>query len=361
MITYRVGMRPSLATLLSVVGLLLVAVAPIPGASATEPVAPLMCDPTGDGGWNDCVRHRHVHGTRDHVLNADESLTLRSRIHPALHGANLIGETQVRPLDLSGNPTGAWTTVSTYQWNADPAGAKHAKATQACSPPRPGLYQVRTRVEIPKSHHGAVQSNGPRTGGVYATSSATTVASNGGNCYDSESDENIIEYFNLINYMGDFMLKVTSKSDDEYDVSIICPQRESTDMPPSEFALTLATPSGDLKTECYSPSPLTISKTNADCESDGQCRFIITASNSSTQKIYSQTEIMLVLTNDLMENPELSPASLPICLSANAVTACLGDDSCSLDTSQQPTLEISNPGDDFDAEDPVSFSTSSGT
>ncbi|MCB0359955.1 MAG: hypothetical protein KDD44_09970, partial [Bdellovibrionales bacterium] len=148
------------------------------------------------------------------------------------------------------------------------------------------------------------------------------------NCYNSNTDENIIEYFNLINYMGDFMLKVVSKAADSYDVSIICPQKQSSDMPPHEFSLSVTSITTNLKTECYSDTPLTISKTNRDCDNNGECNFIIVASNSSTSKIYSQTKIKLVLKNDELTNPELNPASLPICL--GSVTPCLKDGECSL-------------------------------
>ncbi|MEZ5239180.1 MAG: hypothetical protein R2716_09625 [Microthrixaceae bacterium] len=145
---------------------------------------------------------------------------------------------------------------------------------------------------------------------------ASLFVDDGPDCYNSDTDENIIEYFNLINYMGDFMIKITSRSADSYDLSILCPEKQSSDMPPAEFELALRTATGGESTSCYSDTPMTLSKTNPDCDSNGQCDFVVELSNRSTGKIYSQTEVKQVLKADLMTNPELNPASLPICLGA---------------------------------------------
>lgn len=148
------------------------------------------------------------------------------------------------------------------------------------------------------------------------------------NCYNSNDDENIIEYFNLINYMGDFTIRIESTSNDSYDVSVICPKKQSTDMPPEDFNLEIRTIVGNLSTACYSNTPLTISKTNQNCNSNGQCSFIVVCNNKQSDKVYSQTEIKLALKTGLEENPELNPASLPICL--DSVVPCLKSDDCSL-------------------------------
>lgn len=159
------------------------------------------------------------------------------------------------------------------------------------------------------------------------------------NCYNTNEDENIIEYFNLINYMGDVMIKVTSKTNDTYNVSLLCPDKQSTDMPPANFNLVIATGIGSLHTACYSDTPLSISKTNADCGPNGECNFIMTLSNKETQKVYSQTELKLLLKDNLETNPELNPASLPICLSS--VVPCLAD-GCSLDTGSGSDTAVGN-------------------
>lgn len=111
------------------------------------------------------------------------------------------------------------------------------------------------------------------------------------------------------------MIKVSSVSSDEYDVSIVCPEQESSDMPPDDFELSLETVEGNLSTECYSDTPLRIGKTDSDCSSDAECDMVVIASNKSTDKIYSQTEIEVTLKANLMTNPKLNPASLPICSS----------------------------------------------
>lgn len=160
------------------------------------------------------------------------------------------------------------------------------------------------------------------------------------NCDNTNEDENIIEYFNLINYMGDLSIKVTSTSNDSYNVSLFCPDKLSNDMPPANFNLVLATAVGSLSTACYSDTPITISKVSADCGSNAQCSFIVTLSNKETQKVYSQTEIKLLLKANIETVPALNPASLPICLSS--VVPCLKEDTCSLNTGSLSDTVVGN-------------------
>lgn len=133
-------------------------------------------------------------------------------------------------------------------------------------------------------------------------------------CPVTQTDKNIVEYFNLVNYMGDFTMQITPVSDDSYEVAIICPARQSSDIPPPDFALSLSTVSGGLRTGCSGEAPITMSKTNPDCASDGSCAFVIEASNASNGQIFSQTELRSVLKDRLSTSPSLTMASFPVCL-----------------------------------------------
>lgn len=170
------------------------------------------------------------------------------------------------------------------------------------------------------------------------------------NCYNSNDDENCIEYFNLINFMSDIEIKVSSKNEDTYDISILCPEKMSPTIPPPNLQILLKTASSNLETQCYSTTPLTIAQTDPNCIG-GECTLKVIASNTSTQKVYSETLLKVVLHNDLILAPELNPASLPICLSS--ITPCLTQASCSLATSSAPHL--SNTHDQYNYNETIYF------
>lgn len=130
-------------------------------------------------------------------------------------------------------------------------------------------------------------------------------------CTD-DPDEDIIEYFNLINYMQDFALEMASKAADSYELSLLCPRPEGMTTPPPEFELVLTAPGGGPATSCAGGDPLTVSRTSDNCDSDGLCDFVVILTNRATERTLSTTEIQLALKADEKLVLDLNDATAPI-------------------------------------------------
>ena len=318
------------------------------GAQAVEvrggalPEVKAACQANGDGGKDDCIRHKHHKHITDHELSAGEKLTVRADLHPALHNKKLRTELQLRPLNASGKPTGPWTTQGTFAWNSqNDAASKVRRNFTVCAPEENGFYQVRKKVTIDKGAGTARDlRSGLRAGTTY-TSSSTTIASNGVGCTTSPDDEELIEYFNEITFNDLIEVVFTTTSETAGTFALSCPPLDS---PLPNFTLTMSTEDGSATSTCtndtQSPAPTPISASNASCAQNGDCRFVITYSNPETGSVYSTTDYVFArpwAQNDTVI-PELEPANLPLC--DNTVNPCLIDGACSYSGDQYGTIQL---------------------
>ena len=315
------------------------------GAQADEvrggsvPIVKEACDPTGDGGKDDCIRHGHHKRSSDHVLNGDEKLVVRAHAHPSLHNKTLRTEVQVRALDFAGKPTGPWTTQGTFVWNtSNNDGSAERKTFRVCAPEKTGLYQVRKKVTMPKTETSDKSlRSGLRSSTTY-TSSSTTIASNGTNCSLSSDAEDLVEYFNEINFQGLIQIQSQLVADPPATSFLItCPEKEP-GVP--DYSLTLNFTGGSGSSNCGSSTPLTISNTDTSTSTScprGNCLFTVVYSDPVSGMVFSETDITLAFGFSEMITPELNPATLPIC--SETVNACLVDD-CSYSADQTGSIQL---------------------
>ena len=134
-------------------------------------------------------------------------------------------------------------------------------------------------------------------------------------CQPSPDDEMIVEYFNEMNFNEMFVVDATQMADGASQFLLTCPERESPDIPPAAFDLSLTDPTGAKRSTCDSTSPVVLDQGDPACSSDGFCRLLMTLTNAETGAVYSQTELVLRATDgDII--PQLNPATIPICASS---------------------------------------------
>ncbi|MCU1456610.1 MAG: hypothetical protein JWL73_702 [Actinomycetia bacterium] len=139
-------------------------------------------------------------------------------------------------------------------------------------------------------------------------------------CTNSPEDEDIIEYFNEINFNDDIQVVINQpRPSDSFGITLTCPERISPTYPSAEFDLQMTTADGSATTTCDNQVPIQVNPNQAPafCRNT-QCTFMVTLLNSSTGTIYSQTELILNLTPEPNQTiyPELNAATLPICSQA---------------------------------------------
>lgn len=145
----------------------------------------------------------------------------------------------------------------------------------------------------------------------------------GAGCPDSvgPDDQTNVEYFNMMNFDGEFTLQVERvASANEYQIWLDCPERESPSIPPSTFDVQLSIADGSSPVSCYASDRLTIAAsdlgTTPFCSRGGACTVEVVALNSEKDGIYSTTKLTVQVGSDESIVPELVPATLPICPNA---------------------------------------------
>ncbi len=333
------------ATVVALSGLLVAA----PSSQAGDVVASTnvsnssTCDASGDGGADDCIRHRHHRDATDQVLTAKERLSVRVEVHPALHGKSLRTQVQVRPLDAKGKPAGAWGTAGSFSWEAEPSDKGSVrKVFSVCAPQKAGLYQVRKVVEAPKSQmRSATRSQ------VAYTSAPSTFVAQGSGCTNSPDDETNVEYFNEMSFEEMYELIIVKDPSGSFGLQISCPQREAPGIPPSSFDVVVQTADQASSSSCNEPTTIVLTPDQGTCDDRGVCTLIVLARNSVTSTVYSQTLLQVSLQpsqDRWVLLPELEPATMPIC--NNELNACLLDDTCSLSTESTGVLQLCESGMD---------------
>lgn len=140
----------------------------------------------------------------------------------------------------------------------------------------------------------------------------------GSPCPDSATDETNVEYFNLINYEGAIDLQVQYvPATDVYQVWLDCPQRTSPSEPSAEFDIRLTTGDQRSTASCYSTDKLSLPKQNlaglSYCNDQQVCTFDVTAVNSESKAVYSETRVSVTMGTDVDLIPQLQPATVPVC------------------------------------------------
>lgn len=332
------------ATVVALSGLLVAA----PSSQAGDVVASTnvsnssTCDASGDGGADDCIRHRHHRDAADQVLTAKERLSVRVEVHPTLHGKSLRTQVQVRPLDAKGKPSGAWGTAGSFSWEAEPAsdGAVR-KVFTVCAPQKHGFYQVRKVVEMPKP--ASATRAAVRIQPLY-TSAPSTVQANAYGCTNSPDDEVNVEYFNEVNFNELFMFLLNETTDDTIGLQMSCPEPLSPEFPPASLEVLVQTTDQKASSSCRDQSPILLEPGKGTCDDRGTCNLVVLARNNVTSVVYSQTFVQISLAQVVAGQfestliPSLEPATLPIC--NNTLNPCLLDATCSLSTEKPGSLEL---------------------
>lgn len=168
-------------------------------------------------------------------------------------------------------------------------------------------------------------------------------------CPNSPDDETIIEYFNEIEFSEDIYIIIIDNGT-QFTLTLSCPPQESPYFPPANFYLQMFTTDNSQSASCNTGS-IVINKTQLHsnslsyCSNNGEtCSFLMILSNLSTQSIYSQTELMITLTNgNNTYIPNLNPATLPICPSN--FNPCILSGNCPLGTTKDGELSLCDSAD----------------
>lgn len=135
-------------------------------------------------------------------------------------------------------------------------------------------------------------------------------------CSNSPEDTSNIEYFNMMDFEGEFVVQTQyDPATGQNEVWITCPERESPTIPPSSFDVRISTPDNATSVSCYSEEKITFVQqdlaTTPNCRSGNLCDFVITALDTETGTQYSVTTFSLELGRfDSNTIPELNPATL---------------------------------------------------
>lgn len=137
-------------------------------------------------------------------------------------------------------------------------------------------------------------------------------------CGSSPADEVNVQYFNELNSDSEIELIVNYvEPTNDYAVSISCPPRPSPSIPSTVFDIRLATADGSSTVSCYSTDQITFAKQDlaelAYCNAQNICTFVITALNTETNQVYSETEYSVLMAADWSGILDLVAATLPIC------------------------------------------------
>jgi hypothetical protein len=162
-------------------------------------------------------------------------------------------------------------------------------------------------------------------------------------CPNSPDDEEIIEYFNQIEFSMDIYVTITDTGT-EFQVQLSCPPQQSPYFPPANFLLTMADTTNSLPPITCNTGTFTLNKIDMKslsfCQNNGEtCSFLITASNQETKATYCTTDIMITFTNgNYTYIPNLQPATLPLCPSN--FNPCMLTGQCSLSSNKTGNFRL---------------------
>lgn len=160
-------------------------------------------------------------------------------------------------------------------------------------------------------------------------------------CPNSPDDEMIIEYFNEIEFSEDIYITITDNGT-QFTLILNCPPQQTPDFPPSNFNLQMYTSDNSQSASCNDGSIIInkIQLHSLSFCSDGEiCSFLIILNNLITQSIYSQTELMITMTNgNNTYIPNLNPATLPLCPSN--FNPCILEGNCPLSSDKEGDLSL---------------------
>jgi hypothetical protein len=293
------------------------------------------CNAVGHRSTADCVRHMHLGATPGHAkASPGQAFKLKVWLHPSLADSQVQVAVQVRSLK-SGGKDGPWRSTQVYSGLGSAFGdALGWRTVSAQAPKQKGQYEVETRVSW--TSPGAVlqgySPDSPVASPSNSAVSAPTFLGDGMNCTNSADDENIIEYFNEIQFSDEIEVIVTDTGT-AFNVVISCPPLISPTIPSPDFELSMTTADDATSTTCRNQVPIVIPKDQLaaktiDYCSDGLlCDFDIVLSNRTTLTIYSQTVYQMTMTaGNQTLIPNLEPATLPIC--NNTLQPCWLNGTC---------------------------------
>ena len=228
---------------------------------------------------------------------------------------------QVRSLG-SGGKDGSWMSTQVYSGLGSSFGdALGWRTVRLHAPKQKGRYEVETRglVGKPRSCPAGLLAQLGRRVTVGISRSAPTYLGDGMSCTISADDENIVEYFNEIQFSDDISVIVTDTGT-TFNIVISCPPAISPNIPSPNFDLSMYSSDNAADTTCGNQVPIVIPKAQLAAQNiaycpDGQtCDFLVILSNRSTETVYSETLLPVMLRpGNQTIIPNLEPATLPFC------------------------------------------------
>ena len=317
--------------------------------AAPAQAAGKRCDLTGDSQRaNDCITHSHVGATADGNMRRGDTITLREHIADALRGENLVVEVQVRRVARDGKK-GPWVGLRRTRWTAAETAAHATRTVDVCRAGVAGRYEFRTATVLPRKP-AARAARQSIVGPAIATSAATTVNlpnSAAGACPHSPDDEDIIEYFNQIEFSMDIYVVIADQGT-SFSLQLSCPPQQTPYFPPPNFGMFMSAAGAPAGIGCNGGS-IVLQKLQmasyAACQSNGEvCSFDMLVYNTATQAVYSDTMVMITFTSgDNTYIPNLNPATLPLC-PAN-FNPCVLTGQCTLSSAKLGTLSLCDSAD----------------
>lgn len=163
-----------------------------------------------------------------------------------------------------------------------------------------------------------------------------------GSCSNSQEDEIIIEYMNMLSFDEEISVSIVDKGT-QFVVSLACPPPFSPTLPPDDFHLQLSSTDQAHVSSCEGGS-IILDKSQLKqkripfCANGIVCNFVIELSNRETAAVYSTTDLEITMTNgNSTLIPQLEPATMPVC--GNTINQCLTINACTL--SSEPVGAIS--------------------
>lgn len=304
------------------------------------------CDTTGDRrSANDCITHTHVGASADRRVAPGHKITIRNRLHPALHGRALTTEVQFRRV-LRGGERGPWVTIHRSLWPRTATAKRATRKVDVCRAVLAGRYQFRTTTRVQRSAMRPRSGRQAAPTAVIASAPTTVSMPNGpSTCPIGPQDENNIEYFNLMNFNEEYMIRIGAAgpngvvtSGTPNAIALECPNLDMGLQPSLGVALFLVGEGTGVG--CNSEqAPITFDRATlrsggyASCPLVGGtpiCNVQVVAYNTGTQAIYSETLLEVNMRVSSVSVPELEPASLPIC--NPSLPPCMLSGTCSLST-----------------------------
>jgi hypothetical protein len=301
--------------------------------SSSEDKNSQQCDSTGDADFADDCIHTVVDSfVKGEAVLPGKPFTSQVSIAPTLQGKDLIIVTQFREVSAEGT-FGSWWTHKRTHWASEDTSVSTTRDLTSCAPSREGGYQMRTVLITPAgSRKPVVASAAASTPAamvpheLYSVRTASLKQAPATQCQNSPQDEENVEYFNEQSFTDAYFLTV-DVTETDYSITLNCPD------PIPGFASDLhvffETGDSTLRGECNYPGvapasvisiPTTELGSTSWCTSSLTCEITIFAESASTGTIYSSTQMQVDISTMGTINPNLEPATLPIC--ENPITQC---------------------------------------